>query len=170
MKTEHTAVLRAVDSALYRQSELCRHGPLLLITHRLWVPGAACMPGEEVFSIDLDIHGTEMHLPFSRQLRLMVDYLARQRYGQSASQLAAGMNSDPFCRYHAANARGKVDLRCSASRTATKQQVFRIRKLMGRVFIERRITLSPDRILASEPSDTNEMHYRLVVRPVWRHI
>ncbi len=170
MKTEHTAILRAVNSVLYRHSQLRQHGPILFITHRLWVPGTICTAGEEAFSVDLGIRGRELHFPFSLQLRLMVDYLARQHYGQSASQLAAGMNSDPFCRYHAANERGKVDLRRSVSRAATKQQAFRIRKLMGNVFVENGITLSPDRILVSEASDTNETHYRLVVRPVWRHI
>lgn len=164
------AIIRAIDSALYRRMELYRRGPLLFITHRLWVPGATCMPGEEIFSIELGVDGRKIHIPFSLQLRLMVDYLARQRYGQSASQLAAGMNSDPFCRYHAANARGNIDLGCRVSKSSTKQQAHRIRGILGSTLAGHRVTLSPDRILASEPSDTNETHYRLVVRPEWRHV
>jgi hypothetical protein len=170
MKTENITVLRAVDGALYERAELLRHGPVIIITHRLWLPRTSCMPGEEVFSVGLGLRGRELHFPFSLQLRLMIDYLARQRYGQSAGQLVAGMNADPFCRHHAANAVGKVDLHHTLSRAAAKQQAMRIRQVMETVFAGAGITLSPDRILVSEPTDTNETHYRLAAVPVWRHI
>jgi hypothetical protein len=41
--------------------------------------------------------------------------------------------------------------------------------VMETVFAGAGITVSPDRILVSEPTDTNETHYRLKATPVWRH-
>ena len=171
MSSSHAAILRAVDVILYERAALLRQGPCLTITHRLWIPGTLCLPGEEVLGVELRHRARAMALPLSLQLRLMMDYLARnQQQGQSASQIAAGINSHPFFQRHAANTPGRIDLRKRFSRAAVKQQIMRIRRVLDLAAWRVGLMLCSSRILVSETSDTNETHYRLKAVVGWRHI
>ena len=44
----------------------------------------------------IQIRRKEVELPLSLRPRLMIDYLARQRFGQSAMQIAVGITEHPF--------------------------------------------------------------------------
>ena len=170
MRSDFVPVIRALDKAFYRQQRLFRQGPQMIITHRLWMRGSRCMPGEEVLSVEVHLRGRDYHLPCSHQLRLMIDYLARQRLGQSAAQLAVGINSHPFYQQHAMNVRGSAHRHLRLSRASAKQQVLRIRQLFENLFDEEGISLSPFAVLVSEPTDTRETRYKLKVAAIWRHI
>ena len=134
MSSPCTTILRAVNSALYRKAELQQKGPIIIITHRLWVPGTCCMPGEEVARAGVLHKGQEIPLRASLQLRLLIDYFAHQRFGQSAGQLAAGMNAQHFYGSHATNCRGRVFPGVRATRNSVKQRILRLRDIFQELF------------------------------------
>jgi hypothetical protein len=65
--------------------------------------------------------------PLSLRLRLLTDFLGKNKLAQSALQIAARMNIDEFYRRHGTITRTKALVNKGMSRTAIKQQIMRLR-------------------------------------------
>jgi hypothetical protein len=102
---------------------------------------------------------------------LLFDYLARHRHvGQSASLIAGGLNVDPFTLEHGAHANAQEFLAKSLTRTAVKQQILRLRAALGAAFRKAGLNLDPERVLVAEPTEGNEVRYRLKISVTWEHL
>lgn len=162
---------RTIDLVLAEQRELAVGGPHLTIWHRFQVPGMACAPGEEIWMISLD--GPRRHVPLKLSLavRILTDYLARHRHiPQSASQIEAGIRSDPFYTKHGSTVRASTRQTRMICRSLLKVYVPRFRNALENASIDAGLVLDPDLVLISEPTDGNEVLYRLKARVDWHHI
>ena len=163
--------LRTIDLVLAEQRELAAAGPHLTIWHRFQVPGTECMPGEEIWTISLD--GPRRHVPLklSLAIRILLDYLAHHRHiPQSASQIEAGIRSDPFYTKHGSNVRASTRQMSNICRSLLKVYVPRFHDALENASVDAGLMLDLDLVLISEPTDGNELLYRLKARVDWRHI
>ena len=146
-----------------------RHsGPQFRIVHRFHQPQTNCLPGEEIALISLVHRGRECPLRLPLSLRILFDYLARQRrLPQSAGQIEAGIHSHTFYLKHGANA-GKKQLR-RIGRSTVKEYVKRIRYALMQAFEAACISVDPNRVLVSEKTTGNEVLYRLRANVNWEH-
>jgi len=146
-------------------------GPRFRIVHRFREPGADCLPGEEISLIVLIHRGREYLLPISLALRILFDYLARhRRLPQNAVQIVSGMQADAFYVRHGANAQTGARQTRRFSRSAIKEYVKRLRRLLQVAFREAGLKLDPFAVLVSKPTEGNEVHYRLRATVEWIHL
>lgn len=112
----------------------------------------------------------KVSVPLSLRLMLLFDYLARHKWiGQNAGQIAAGLSTDPFTTQHGAHATRGTTLQRHFSRTAVKQQISRLRTGLRRAFRRVGLRMSPDRVLISKKTVTNEVWYQLQAAVEWEH-
>jgi hypothetical protein len=159
-----------IDLVLSEQKELVAAGPPLTICHRFQPPyTTGCTPGEEIYFISLDAAGG-ITIKLSTATKIIIDYLARNRVPQNASQIEAGIRADPFYRKHGHNGTtSKIQTR-KICRSLVRVYVERFRKALGTAFADAGIALDPRSVLISEPTDGNEVLYRLKASIRWRHI
>lgn len=169
MRSEHDEIVRVIDLMLLERAERETLGLRLDITHRLWQPGTVCKGGEEVFEIVASYGSCEVSLPLSTKLRALVDYMARYKVAQTASQIAAGMNAHPFYKRHGSNAQGQVRFGCKVNRSSIKEQVSRVRIVIEDAFREFNIYINPFLFVQSVKTE-KEVRYRLRAVASWKHL
>jgi len=171
MRDRLALVLHGVDLRLAELRRLAACGPHFRIVHRFREPGAACLPGEEVAWVLLACRSIEYPLPLPLSLLLLTDYLARnRRLPQSAAQIAAGLRTDPFYVRHGANVRTGARLTRKFSFSSMKEYTKRLRRALKVTFDEAGLKLDPFAVLVSEPTEGNEVRYRLKASVEWIHI
>jgi len=146
-------------------------GPHFKILHRFREPGARCLPGEEIGWVLLTWgpHEIVLHLPIS--LLLLFEYMAQnRRFPQSAAQIVAGLRTDPFFVRHGANVRTGARLTRKFSYSGVKEYIKRLRRALQVAFDEAGLRLDPFAVLVSEPTEGNEVRYRLKATVEWIHI
>ncbi|HET9285304.1 MAG TPA: hypothetical protein VFR24_25405 [Candidatus Angelobacter sp.] len=165
------AAAHAIELLQAYRKELATRGPQFLISHRLWQAGTICTHGEMVAKIEI-IHNAKAFLvALSTRLMLLFDYLARWRHTpQSLSQIAAGLTADEFARNHGAYVNAQEFLGKALSRTAVKQQLFRLRDALEVAFQKAGLAIDPDRVLVAEETEGNEARYRLKISVDYQHI
>lgn len=169
-QNEFEGILRAIELIRAERAKLLARGPRFIITHRFWQPETICTPGEAIAGIRLRYRGRQFSLMLSTRLLLLFDYLARHRHlGQSVSQIAAGLSVDPFSQEHGAHANAHETLSKDLSRTAMKQQLFRLRGALQVTFHEAGLNLDVNRVLVAEQTEGNEVLYRLKISVDWEH-
>jgi len=92
-------------------------------------------------------------LPLSASLLSMFDYLSQHRLPQNAGQIVRGMRP----RRNNVNTRKTHTI----SRSSVKVYIERIRRALQGAFNEAHVKLDPCAVLRSEPTETNEIRYRL---------
>jgi hypothetical protein len=171
MSPDFQHVLRTAELLLLELDRLDHRGPEFTIIHsfRIACDGAKCQAGEEVSRIVLGSRGKQTIVPLALATRLVFDYLARTRHlRQTATQIAAGMRLKDFYRDHALNS-GEPLVR-KICRTAVKEYVKRIREALAVTFQKVTLPLDPMRVLVSEATDGNEVHYHLQASIEWLHV
>jgi len=171
MNDSATLVAEEIEFLLAESVRLSASGPRLRILHRLHKPGTDCLPGEEVAGVWLVNRSRDYPLKLSLALRLLLDYLARNRWlPQSATQIEAGMLHDRFSLRHGSNARTAHKQIRHFSHSTVKEYVKRIRQALGMAFSEAGLNLDPTRVVLSEQTVTNEVVYRLKAAVEWAHV
>ena len=171
MKDKLGPVIQKVDLLLAELREVAGRGPRFRIVHRLREPGADCLPGEEISFILLIHRGREYLLPLSLALRILFDYLARhRRLPQNAVQIVSGMRVDAFYTRHGANAQAGVRQTRRFGRSAVKEYIARLRRALEVTFREAGARPDPFAVLVSEPTEGNEVRYRLRATVEWVHV
>jgi hypothetical protein len=169
MSIELRRVIEKAQFLLLELNHVAQKGPYFQIVHRFGRTGMGCYAGEEVVAVYLIDGSNEIMLPLSLALRLLFDYLGRQRHiPQSASQIAAGIRVDLFYCKHGLNS-GRL-LRRNISRTAVKEYIKRIRTALNIALRKTALAIDPDRVLASCETMSNEVHYHLRASVEWVHI
>lgn len=159
-----------IDLVLAAQKELAAAGPSLTICHRFQAPyTSGCTPGEEIYFISLDAAGG-ITIKLSTATKLIIDYLARNRVPQNASQIEAGIRADPFYQKHGQNGNTRKRQTRKICRSMVRVYVERFRKALQTAFADAGRTLDPRSVLISEPTDGNEVLYHLKASIRWRHI
>jgi hypothetical protein len=132
------------------------------ITHRYRLPGTECAPGEEVLAICFTPRGNEHQLPLSPALLLLGDYLLRNKqFGQTASQIEAGIDAGSFySEQYATNARGRRQRMRRISRSAIREYVRRLHEALAIVFEKGNLRIDPRDVLTEEKSVGNQVLYR----------
>lgn len=170
MQSAFEPIVRLTRLLELERAQLFARGPHFCIYHRFWQPGTICTPREAIAEIWLWHRKQRIPLPLSCRSMLLFDYLARhQHLAQSAAQIAAGLNVDPFTRQHGRYSNGTSSLRKTVSRTGVKQQIMRLRVGLRRAFCKAGLNLDPTRVLLSEETTINEVRYRLRVCVIWEH-
>ena len=163
-------VLEKADVALLELHDLVATGPRFEIIHRFRRAGTDCMAGEEVAEIALVGRTSRMILDLSLALRLLFDYLARNRHRpQSAAQIVAGMRTAPFYRQHAANAGSRHRQTRKISHSAIKVYVMPIRLALSKALLAGAIFCDGSAVLRSRPTVGNEVKYCLCGVVEWLH-
>jgi len=169
MSDELRTIAYHAETILLELRELLQTGPILRIVHRFRSPGTDCLAGEEIWAVLLICRGNEIPLPLSLALRMVMNYLAETRHvPQSAAQIAAGVHRSAFYVKHSMNS-GSVSRR-RISRSAVKEYVKRLRRALTVAFQEAGISLDPRRVVASQKTVTNEVHYQLRATVQWVHL
>ncbi|MCI0718247.1 MAG: hypothetical protein L0338_04645 [Acidobacteria bacterium] len=172
MNSRFAPVLHRVRLLQVARRRLAATGPHFKIVHRFRQTGsgADCFPGEEVAWVILVWLGREVEVRLSLALRLLFNYLAQKNRGQSAAQIVVGLRGDPFYLQHGANVQGGAKLRRRFSYGAVKEYVKRLRRALQAAFDEAGLKLDPLAILVSEPTEGNEVRYRLKATVEWIHM
>jgi len=171
MSDRFSPVIEEVDLLVAEIKELATVGPHFKIVHRFREYGTDCRPGEEVAWTILVFRSREYLLRLPLSLLLVFDYLGRNRWlPQSATQIVAGMRTDPFYARHGANVRTDGRQTRKISRSAVKEYVKRIRRALQVGFHEAGLKLDPYAVLVSEPTESNEIRYRLKATIEWIHV
>ena len=163
-------LVEELDLLVVEIKELAAAGPHFRILHRFQEAVVDCAPGEEVTFVSLLYHSREYPLRLSLALRILFDYLARHRLPQSATQIEAGIGTDAFYVRHGANAKTSSKLTRKISRRGVKEYVKRIRRALQNTFHEAGLRLDPSEVLVSEPTESNEVNYRLKASCEWIHV
>lgn len=146
-------------------------GPHFKIVHRFREPGARCLPGEEIAWVLLIWGSHEIVLKLPRSLLLLFEYMAQnRRFPQNAAQIVAGLRADPFFTRHGANARTGTKLTRRFSYSGVKEYIKRLRRALQIAFDEAGLKVDPFAVLVSEPTEGNEVRYRLRATVEWIHI
>jgi hypothetical protein len=120
--------------------------------------------------VELVYRGRLYPLRLSLALRMLIDYLAQHsHFPQSASQIEAGMRTDPFYMNHGTNATFHNGLKRRISRSAIREYIKRLRLAFGLAFAEAGQALDPRQVIVSEPTVTNEIGYHLKATVEWFH-
>lgn len=171
MNGRFNSVVEEVELLIAERKYLTAAGPHFKILHRFRQSSHGCHPGEEVALVCLVHRSREFPLKLPLALRILFDYLARHhRLPQGAVQIEAGMRADAFCLRHGANAKSASKQTRKISRSAVKEYVKRTRYALGSAFVGAGINLSPLQVLVSEPTEGNEVTYRLKASTEWIHI
>ncbi len=171
MNGKFAPVIEKVDLLLTERRQLVAMGPHFKIVHRFRRYGTDCRSGEEVSWVIFLHRSREYLLRLSLSLRLLFDYFARTRnLPQSAIQIVAAMRADDFYVRHGTNVKtGRRQTR-KFSPSGVKVYVERLRRQMHMTFREAGLKIDPFSVLVSEPTDTNEIHYRLKATVEWVHV
>jgi len=169
MESEYEEILHMIDLIVQEHAELAIRVGRLEIIHRLWVPGTVCKEGEEVFDIVALRGDRTQSLPFSTKQRALIDYLARYKVGQTASQITAGMNIHPFFVNHGKNAKGMGKFKCRINRTSLKVDIERLRKIGTAGFRDLNLIIDPFHFVESIKTE-KEVRYRLRAFVKWKHL
>ncbi len=164
---------QSIDLVLAEQRELAATGPRLTIWHRFQdgCHNGDCHPGEEIFLIAVSCAAGHVPLKLSLALKIVTDYLARhRRIPQSASQIEAGIRADLFYAKHGRNATANGSQTRKICRSAVRVYVERLRRALKAAFVEAGLRLDPRTVLVSEPSEGNQVLYRLKATVDWYHI
>lgn len=164
--------LRTVDLIVAERRELAMAGPHLTILHRFQeTQVTGCTPGEEILLVSLNFAGRQVPLKLSLALRILIDYLARYRHiPQSASQIEAGIRSDPFYVGHGKSVHTSSRRTRRICRSVVRVYVQRFRSTLKIASLNTGLVLDPNSVLTSEATEGNEVLYRLKARVDWRHI
>jgi hypothetical protein len=146
------SIREEIDVLVAERKELSAIGPQFKIVCRHG-QGTDCESGEEISWILLMHRSREYLLPLSASLLSMFDYLSQHRLPQNAEQIVRGMRQ----RGNNVNTR-KTHM---ISRSSVKVYVERIRRALQAAFNEAQLRLDPYAVLKSEPTETNEIRYRL---------
>jgi hypothetical protein len=160
MDNEHQTILRMIYQIMEERAELKARGGFLEITHRFWIPGTVCKAGEEVFDVSARWAGRTQSLPYSTKQRALIDYLSRYSVGQTATQIAAGMNTHPFFVNYGKNARGRVKFKCKINRTLVKTYISQLRAIGSAGFQALSVNIDPFDFIESIETG-KERRYRL---------
>lgn len=170
----HNRVARIADETellLLELKHIAGQGPHFRIVHRFQIPGAGCMPGEEVLAVQLLFRGRECWVPFSLTQRLLFDYLSRHmRFPQSAQQIELGVRSDQFHVDHASNPSDKTGYSRAIPRSSVRVHIARIREALRNAFRELGFAAAASDVLVSEQTTGNEVGYRLKAHVEWVHL
>jgi hypothetical protein len=169
MGDDFAPIIEEIDYVLAEMAALKASGPCLHILHKLHEPGTDCCPGEEVAIVSLVYRAHEIIIRLSPAQSLLIDYLARCRLPQSASQLEVGIRNDRFCARHGAKARTREKYARRIGRTSIKVHVERIRRALQDAFREAGVDLDPFQVLASETTTGNQVLYKLRAHVDWTH-
>jgi hypothetical protein len=170
MGDEFAPIIEEVDFALAEMAALKASGPHLRILHKLHQSGTNCCPGEQIALVSFVYRTRAVIIPLSPTQNLLVDYLARCRLPGTASQIEAGVRSDPFCVHHGANARTRGKQTRTIGRMSVKVHIERIRRALQIAFREAGVEqLDPYRVLVSEPTTGNQVLYALKGHVDWTH-
>lgn len=170
MRSELQVVSEIVALLLLERKTL-RSGQIhFVVVHRFREPGTDCAPGEEVFAVLLAHRTRQYPLRMSGSQRLLFDYLSRSRIAQTASQIFAGMSTDPFYRKHGSNATTRAGLTTKVSLSCMREYVRRLRMAIGKSSRDARLLLDPYQILVSEKTSSNCVGYRLRAHVEWIHV
>jgi hypothetical protein len=168
MQDNFTPILQKIDLVIAEQAQISASGPHFVIVSQCSCQKSERALQEEVGDILLLHHGRRFSLPLSRRLGVLFDYLGRHRHlAQSATQIAIGMSVDASCRRGGERPGTRGGSRITASRTAVKQQILRLRQALSHTFDEAALTLEATRVLVSQETVTNEVRYRLKARIDW---
>lgn len=171
MSNRFAPVLHTVKVWLAGGKRLAALGPHFRVLHRFRQTGANCLPGEEVAWVLLVYRSRQIVLRLPRSLLLLFDYLARNHhFPQSASQIVAGLRTDPFYVKHASNVRTGTKQTRRFSHGAIKEYIKRLRRALQIAFDEAGLKLDPYSVLISEPTEGNEVRYRLRATVEWIHV
>jgi hypothetical protein len=146
------SIREEIDVLVAERKELSAIGPQFKIVCR-YGQGPDCESAEEISWVLLVHRSHEYLLPLSDSLLCMFDYLSQHRLPQSAVQIVRGMRQ----RGNNVNARKTHTI----SRSSVKVYVERIRRALQVAFNEAQLRLDPYVVLKSEPTETNEIRYRL---------
>lgn len=125
------SLMEEIDFLVAERKDISARGPSFRIVHRFRMPGADCLPGEEIFAVCLLHRGLEYHLRLPLALRILFDYLARRsRVSQSAGQIELGIRADDFYRRHAANGTGRRAITRGMARSFVRQYARRLRQAL----------------------------------------
>lgn len=160
MSAELREIAEKTELLLAELRQVNQNGPQLRVLHRFRTHGIiACEAGEEISAVLLLPRDKEVLVPLSRAMRIVVDYLGHQRFPQSASQIAAGIQRSHFYKHEGARAR--IYSRLKISRSAINEYIKRIRLALKCAFREAGLELQPSQVIESIPSVGNEVLYRL---------
>lgn len=146
-------VLEEIDVLLAERAELAAMGPQFRIN------------GNESVSAVWFVYRTqEYEVRLSTATYILFSYLVEhRRVGQSASQIARGIQHSVLYReYRASNKRKKRKIRFH--RTTIRMYVKRIRIALCRAFDSANVVLDPAAVLVSQTTDANEVAYKLRCR------
>jgi hypothetical protein len=165
-------LVRTIDLVLAEQRQFEAAGPSLTIWHRFQEPAIiGCKPGEEILMLALNALGREVPIRLSLATKIVIDYTARHLHvPQNASQIEAGIRSNPFYLAYGSNAKIVVRRIPKICRSVVRVYVARFRRALALAASDAGIMLDPSRVLISETTDGNEILYRLRARVEWRHI
>lgn len=171
MNDRFSLLIHRIRLCLVGTKRLVARGPHFKIVHQYRETGAGCLPGEVVAWVLLVFGSQEILLRIPCSLLLFFDYLARyHHFPQSAAQIVAGLRTRPFYVRHGANAKTGVNLTRRFSHRAIKVYVDRLRRALQVAFDEAGLKLEPFEILVSEPTEGNEVRYRLKATFEWIHV
>jgi hypothetical protein len=163
--------MEEIDFLMAERKELSTRGPSFRIVHRFRMPGADCLPGEEILAVSLMHRGREYHLRLSLALRILFDYLARHsRVPQSASQIELGIRADDFYRQHAANGTGRKAVFRRIPRSAVRVYADRLQRALQLAFSEANLRIDPRDVLMELRTVGNEVGYQLKAHCEWVHL
>jgi hypothetical protein len=157
MYAKFESIVEEIDVLVAERKELSAIGPHFKIAHR-YGQGTDCQPGEEISWVLLMHRSHEYLLPLSASLLSMFDYLSQHRLPQNAEQIVRGMRH-AFYTQHGNNV--NAGQARTISRSSVKVYIERIRRALQVAFNEAQMKLDPYAVLMSEPTETNEIRYRL---------
>jgi hypothetical protein len=159
-------VIEEVDLLIAEATWTNARGPHFLVLHRWQKPGTDCLAGEEIAAVRFMSFGREFDLELPVGPLLVFDFVARHRWlPLNGSQIAAGLNRDPFCSQHGANAPTSRKQTRKFNHGVVKVYIERIREAMAVAFREAGVSLDPFLILISAPAG-----YRLKATVDWLHV
>jgi len=143
--------------------------PKLVIVHDHAESVDECRPGEEAAMAFLDFRGKRHWVPWGPTHALLADFLARRRIALDAWQISAKIREDPFVQQHATNAPSCHERPARTSRTAVRQQIRRMRDVLGQLIKEEGLDLDANEIIKSEVTSTRVVRYRITIDVIWEH-
>jgi hypothetical protein len=142
----------------------------LVVVHGYHRPETNCLHGETVEQVSLAWGVDEIPLRLSPTGLLIFDCLSRHRHTPlSAAHIERILASDPFYQRHGANAQSCNRPAVRPRRASIKVYIQRIRVQLGKALSEAGLWVRPERILVSEPTDSNVVVYRLKACVEFRH-
>jgi hypothetical protein len=132
------------------------------------VPGV-CMPGEEIVAVILVFRKRRYHLPLGPTHMILLDYLARCRYGEDAWRISAQLQLDPFATEHGANSPDNHVRPARSSRNAIRQQIRRMRRALAIVIADESLDLDANSIIRSVETSTGTVLYSTGCAVSWDH-